>query len=299
MGGVTALKRGRIGKRRIMVVCHMDEPGLIISGVTDEGYLKFKLVGAIDERVLVSKRVRIGGDKVRGVIGMKAIHLQKKKERETTVAPSELFIDIGAKSKKDALKKIHLGDYAAFDTECGNLGDCVKGKALDSRIACYALMEALKYDYEDDVYACFTVQQEIGMRGAQIAAYAVKPDFAVVLGSVCAADTYGVEKTERGAVLGNGAVLSLMDSRAIFDRAVTDKIAAAAKAEDIKVQINESSVGTSCGGGVIMSGSGTRAVTAAVACRYSHTPVCAAQRGDIEALKDLTVLILKKAGDFI
>ena len=107
MGGVTALKRGRIGKRRIMVVCHMDEPGLIISGVTDEGYLKFKLVGAIDERVLVSKRVRIGGDKVRGVIGMKAIHLQKKKERETTVAPSELFIDIGAKSKKDAPKKIH------------------------------------------------------------------------------------------------------------------------------------------------------------------------------------------------
>lgn len=301
MGNIIALKRGKNAEKRkkIMAVCSTDEPGMIVSGVTDAGYIKFKLVGNIDERVLVSKRVRVGESKVKGVIGMKAIHLQKRSERENTVAPSALFIDIGAKSKEDALKSVKLGDYIAFDTEFSALGDCVKGKALEGRIGCFALMEALKESCDDDIYACFTSQLEVGMRGAQIAAYAVKPDLAVILGSAVAADTYGVDKTEQTVTLGKGAVLSFMDARAIFDKEITDKITDMAKKEKIAVQPKEGSVGSSAGGGVILAGEGTRAVMAAIPCRYSHTPVCVVNKDDINALNALTIMILKKAGELI
>lgn len=301
MGNIIALKRGKKAEKskKIMAVCSTDEAGMIVSGVTDAGYIKFKLVGNIDERVLVSKRVRVGENKVKGVIGMKAIHLQKRSERENTVAPSALFIDIGAKSKEDALKSVKLGDYIAFDTEFSALGDCVKGKALDGRIGCFALIEALRESYDDDIYACFTAQQEVGMRGAQIAAYAVKPDLAVILGSAVAADTYGADKTEYGASLGKGAVLSFMDARAIFDKEITDKIADMAKKEKIAVQPKEGSVGSSAGDGVILAGEGTRAVMAAIPCRYSHTPVCVVNKDDINALNALTIMILKKAGELI
>ena len=138
------IKKAVTAVKKIAVAVNMDEPGFIISGVTEKGYLKFKAVGNIDPRKIISKKVVIGADKIKGVIGMKAIHLQTKSERENVVAVSKLFIDIGAKDKEDAEKYVKLGDYVTFDTEFMQIGSNVKGKALDRSGICTSLIDAIE-----------------------------------------------------------------------------------------------------------------------------------------------------------
>ena len=149
--------------------------------------LKFKAVGGIDTRVLVGKRVRIGKDGVPGVIGYKPIHLQDSTERQSTVKKSGLTIDIGAKDRDQAEQSVSVGDTAAFDYDPVEFGDHkVMAKALDDRVGCVILTELLKSRYSFDLYGCFTVQEEIGLKGAKAASYAVVPDVAIILeGTTC------------------------------------------------------------------------------------------------------------------
>lgn len=296
MGNIIAHKCGK-SEKKLMVAAHMDEPGYIVSEITETGYLKFKSVGRIDPRVIVSKKVLIGDSKVKGVIGMKAVHLQKKTERENVVNISDLFIDIGAKNKKDAQSYVSAGDYIAFDTEFADLGKIIKGKALDSRIGCACLIELLKQDLESDIYAVFAVQSEIEGRGAGVAAYSVNPDFAVIIDTVEAADMFGTQPHEKAAVLGNGAVVSYMDRRAIFDRQATDKIAGLAEEHGIKTQQKNSAEGSYDSKAVQTARDGAVTVNIAIPCRYSHTPVCMASKQDIDAVSELTALILKSGGE--
>lgn len=267
MGNLIAVKHGK-SERKIMLVSHMDEPGYIVSEITDTGYIKFRAVGKIDPRTIISKRVSIGENKIKGIIGMKAIHLQKKEERENVVNVSDLFIDIGAKDKKDAQKKVSLGDYIAFDTEFREIGDLIKGKALDARISCVCLIEALKQSYDCTVYAVFAVQGEIDGRGAGVTAYDINPDTAVIIDTVEAADMFGVKPHEKKAILGDGAVVE----KSVF------------KTSDA------AAVQTACGG--------TKVVRVSVPCRYSHTPVCMASKSDIQSALELVSLFVKN-GDTI
>ncbi len=186
MGNVIAYKKGSDSGKKIAVAVNMDEPGFIISGVTEKGYLKFKAVGNIDPRKIISKKVVIGADKIKGVIGMKAIHLQTKSERENVVAASKLFIDIGAKDKEDAEKYVKLGDYVTFDTEFMQIGSNVKGKALDRSGICTSLINAVEKEYKYDTYMCFLVQSEVGARGAKIVSHRINAD---VILSVSSAET--------------------------------------------------------------------------------------------------------------
>lgn len=270
MGNVIAFKQGRTDKR-VMITAHMDEPGFIVSEITDSGYLKIKTVGTIDPRVIVSKRVRIGDTKVKGVIGMKAIHLQKKAERENTVSVSDLFVDIGAKNKADALKSVQTGDFIAFDTEFKDLGANIKGKALDSRMGCACLIELLKCEFEYDIYAVFAVQSEIEGRGALVAAYDIAPDATIVISTVEAADMFGTKPHERAAILGNGVIMS---------STADNPLSPDAKA-------------------ILTAGRGTSIVNIAIPCRYSHTPVCMVSKSDIgDALERITS-ILRNGGEIL
>lgn len=174
MGNIIALKRGDDSSKTIAVTANMDEPGFIVSDITDSGYIKFKAVGEIDPRKIISKKVVIGKDKVKGVIGMKAIHLQTKSERENVVKASKLFIDIGAVSKKEAKKCVSLGDYITFDTSFTEIEDRFKGKALDRSSVCTALINALKSKHQYDLCACFLAQHEVGARGADIVTHRKK-----------------------------------------------------------------------------------------------------------------------------
>lgn len=298
MGNVIVLKKGQRHDKKIMLSAHMDEVGLIISGVTEKGFLEFKTVGGIDTRVLISKRVRIGS--VKGIIGMKAIHLQKKEERENVPAIRDIYIDIGAKDKDEALSHIQIGDYAAFDTEYADFGtDKIKAKALDDRIGCAVLLDILKQECEYDRYICFLVQEEVGLRGAQIAAYRIKPDIALVLESTTCSDVFGSKEHEYATTLGGGVVVTFMDRGTIVEESYRSWLYQNAVQEAIPVQYKRTTMGGNDAGAIHKSCGGVKTASLSVACRYLHSPVSVASKKDIRAMRDLTSLFIKRVGELI
>lgn len=298
MGNIIALKKGN-GKK-VMLAAHMDEVGLIISGITDKGYLKFKTVGGIDTRVLISKKVRIGDKKVRGVIGMKAVHLQSAAEREQVPKVESLTIDIGAKSKEEAKKRVSIGDYAAFDTEFSDFGtDKIKAKALDDRIGCMLLIEALKKKCEADIYACFTVQEEIGCRGAEVCAYTVKPDIALVLEGTTCFDVYKSEEHTEVTTCGGGAVLTVMDGTMIADKRYREFLYKSAKEKNIPIQYKRMASGGTDAGIIHKTREGVKTAVLAVACRYLHSPALVASKKDILSTGNFVEMYLDNIGGII
>ncbi len=285
MGNVIALKRGRKSGKKIMLVSNMDEPGFIVSGVTDKGYLKIKNVGSIDSRVIISKKVIIGSG-VKGIIGMKAIHLQKKSERENTVATEDLFVDIGASSKKNALKKVNLGDYVTFDTEYRETERRICAKAID-RAGCACLIAAADSECEYDTYFVFSTQKEVEARGARVAAHRIQPDVVVTVGTVETADMYGVDRDMRCAVLGKGAVIADADKTMLADKRLTEFLKKLAGNSGICIQESKGIKNKSVGGAVQTAANGAAVCGISIPCRYSHTPACMADKHDIEQAKKL------------
>ena len=296
LGSVIAFKKGKTGEKTVLIAAHMDEVGLIVSSVTDEGFLKFKPVGNIDARNIVSKCVKIGND-VDGVLGMKAIHLQQKEEREKVVAAKDLYIDIGAKNKTDALKRVKLGDYVSFATKAFRLGSNICGKALDGRSGCACLIELMKQEYDNDVYFIFTAQREVGMRGAMTAAHGIKADRALVIEGVEAADMYGVKDKEVTARLGCGVCVDFMDKHAIPDRRMAESLYQFLEYAGVNAQRKQSATGLTDAGGIQRSREGVATACIAVPVRYSHTPACMISKKDLDAAMRAAEIFIGKAGD--
>lgn len=294
MGNLIALKKGRKGEKRIMAAAHMDEVGFIIKEITDKGYLKFDMVGGIDSKILVSKRVCIGKDAVPGVIGIKAIHCQSKEEREGKIDYKRLYIDIGASSKEAAEKKVSLGDYAVFAPKYLDLGDNIVSKALDDRLGCMILIRLMQEEYDDDVYFCFTVQEEVGIRGARTAAYRIRPDYTVVVETTTCNDVYGSKEREYNTRFGGGAVLTLMDGTSISDKELITNLYRRATEAAIPVQYKTLARGGNDTGSMQTAVGGARSISLSLACKYLHSPVCMANKKDIEALYDTTKLFLQE-----
>jgi putative aminopeptidase FrvX len=291
LGNILA-KKGKTGPK-VMVDAHMDEVGLMIVHIEKNGFLRFVSVG-VPAAVLASKRVLIGKNKVPGVIGTKAIHLQQPKERQSITPIDQLFIDIGAKSKEDAESKVHIGDYAVFDTKFEELSeDVVKGKAFDDRVGCAILLEALKDPWENvQLCASFSVQEEVGLRGAKVAAYTFEPDMAIALeGTVCA-DIPG-EKDFYATKMGEGAVLSFMDRTTISSRVMVDHLLNLAREKAIPVQFRESTSGGNNAGAMHQARAGCPVATISVPCRYIHSPVSLLSKKDMEAAKSLLIEFLR------
>ena len=181
LGNLIAVKKGKNqANHKVMISAHMDEVGMIITSVTSDGMLRFAPVGGIDSRVLIGRSVLVG-EKMYGVIGTKAVHLQSPEERKTAVKSDDLFIDIGAIDKEDALKHISLGESVCFDSPFVSFGNgFLKGKAIDDRFGCALMIRMIQSDLEYDTTFVFCVQEEVGLRGAKAAAYTVNPDFAIV-----------------------------------------------------------------------------------------------------------------------
>ncbi len=299
MGNLIAFKKGKKGGRTVAVTANMDEPGFIVSGITDKGYLKFKTVGTIDARKLVSKKVVIGDNRIKGVIGMKAIHLQTKSERENVVPADKLFIDIGAKNKTDAQKYVSLGDYVTFDTEFKILGDNIKGKALDRSGACRALIKALENEYDCDMYACFLVQHEVGARGAKIAAHRLNADAVITVSTADTTDMHGCEDENSGCKIGGGVVINYADKGVIADKELTDSMIKSAKKAKIKMQIKVLGQWSGDAGAMQTNGFAVKCLSAALPCRYSHSPVSIMSLDDIKNTAGYISLFLNKIGDMI
>ena len=295
LGNLICLKRAAGApecQRKVMIAAHMDEVGIMVVHIEGNGFLRFRPVGGIDPRVLLSKAVLIGEKIVPGVIGQKAIHLLKEHERKQVVSVDQMFIDIGAKDKADAEQAVKVGDYGVFATRFASLGPTMKGKALDDRAGCAVLAELLRGGpYPCDVYGVFTVQEEVGLRGAQVAAYAVKPDVAfVVEGTVCddSPKKTDVSPTTR---LGAGSAISIADRSAIADRRLVQFLVDTANRVGLPYQFKQPLIGGTDAGRIHLSREGVPTVALAVPCRYIHSPVSLMSQADF----DNTVALMKAA----
>ena len=288
LGSIIAFKKGKNRSvKKLMVDAHMDEVGLIITSITSDGFLGFSAVGGIDTAVLMFRRVRIGN--VDGVVTGKPIPLISLEERKKLPKPESLYIDIGASSKEEALKLIRIGDRAVICGEYAQMGSKIKAKAIDDRAGCAILISLLAKDSDYDFYATFSVQEEVGLRGAKAAAFTVEPDSAVVLEATTAADIAGVEDSKRVCVLGNGPAISFMDRATVYDRGYYD----AAMNSGIKCQPKAAVAGGNNSGAVHLSRGGVRTLAISVPCRYIHSPSCVADTEDIENAARLAEYMIK------
>lgn len=268
--------------RRVMVCAHMDEVGMIVRGILDNGLISYSQSG-VDPRVVISKRVVIGRDDVEGVIGAKAIHLQSRSELSRALPHDELYVDIGAKDKEDAKKYVKLGDRIAFTTRFEKLGgDMVKAKALDDRVGCAILLELLKNDYACDFWAVFTVQEEIALRGAKTAVYTARPDVALILEGTTANDMPKAKDNEFVTRVGFGPAVTFMDGGTVTKPKMFRALQAAAKEAGIPYQLRQGSRGGTDGGAINPALDGCVVGGISVPCRYIHSPASIASVKDIE-----------------
>lgn len=284
--------------KKLMFVAHMDEVGVMVNEITDDGYLKFDPVGGIIARVLSGRNIVIEGEngKVKGVIASKAIHLQTPEERETLTPISKMYIDIGATSKEDAEKYVSVGDVGTFDTDFVRFGKDnrkIKSKAIDNRIGCALLIEIMREIYGRelayDVYFTFTCCEEIAVSGAQILAQTIMPDVAVVYESTAVSDVYGVSEAENVATQGDGGVISFMDRGTIYDRNLVDNVLTYAKNNGIKAQIKRLVSGGNDASHIHKSGKGVKTITVSAPTRYIHSQSCVVDIEDYESMKSLGV----------
>ncbi|MDD6484431.1 MAG: M42 family peptidase [Clostridiales bacterium] len=288
MGNLTAFVRGERHDKKLAVITHMDESGFIVSDFTEKGYIKFKNAGNIDPISIISKRVKIN-NKIPGVIGMKAIHLQKPDERKNIVKVKDLFIDIGEESRGDAMLLVDKGDYLTLDTEFREIGGMVKGKAL-SRAGVYCLMRAMEKKPRYDTYFVFTVQKEIGSRGAAAAAHRIDADLTVLADTVPSTDMYGV-KESRGPQLNEGVIIECADKKMIGDTKIVGTLNHIAEKNNIKHQIKSNT--DVFGDFALQYGAGAKKCAAVkIPVRYADTPVQLAALSDIEAACELLRILI-------
>ena len=212
MGNLLVRKEGKVpSSRAVMLAAHMDEVGLMVVSIEESGHLRFKPLGGIDSRVLVSKRVRVGPEGIPGVIGAKAIHLQKAAERKPFES-DQLYIDIGAKDREEAEKHISIGAYVSFDTRCVSIGEgFFRGKAFDDRAGCAALLELLRRITACRLTPPSPFRKRLGYGGARVAAYTLQPQLALALEATAAADTPDTKEEFNATTLGKGPALTFMD----------------------------------------------------------------------------------------
>lgn len=239
MGNVLAIKRGKSPKRA-MVAAHMDEIGFIVTHIDDDGFVRFHTLGGFDPKTLSSQRVIIHGkEDVFGVMGSKPIHLMKPEERTKAVPISEYFIDTG-RSAEEVKRLISVGNPITRDRDLIVMGDCVNGKSLDNRVSVFILIETLRalkdQEVPYDIYGAFTVQEEVGLRGAISSAGHINPDFGFGLDVTIAFDVPGAQAHEAVTKLGNGAAIKVMDGSTICDYRMVNYMKEVADKHDIPWQ---------------------------------------------------------------
>ncbi len=295
MGNLMVFKKGTVTpSRRIMLCAHMDEVGLIVTGITKEGCLRFAQAGGLDRRILLGKKVSVGPEQVLGVIGTKAFHLTTAKQREVLPPMEEMFIDIGAGSREEAQAQVHIGDLVSFDATSVRFGnDLFKSKAIDDRVGCAVMLELLESDLPCDCWFTFTVQEEVGARGAETAARTVKPDITLVLEGTTAADLPFNEGAERICSLGKGVVIPFMDRSTIYDKTLCRLLQKLAEDHSIAWQTKSLLTGGTDGSAIQRSEAGSAVAALSVPVRNIHSPACVVKCSECEDQLRLARLFLQ------
>ena len=292
LGNVIAFKKGKSSAKTVMADAHMDEVGLYVNHIGDEGLIKFTTLG-IDPRVVNGRRVLVGPKRVKGVLGTKPIHLQSAEERTIAPAMERMYIDIGAKDGGEAKRHVNVGDTVIFDSDFVEFGeDCVKARALDNRLGCAIQLEAMKHQPYYDTCYVFSVLEESGGHGARVATMAVEPDVAIVIDTTSAADHVEKPVKARSCIPGNGAVIFLMESSTYYNPLSVQKAKAIAERAGVRWQHKTVTLGGLDSGSIQRTGYGVETIAIATPCRYIHSASCTAKKGDMEETLKLMIALL-------
>lgn len=300
IGNLVAHKKSKANPvPKVVLSAHMDEVGLFITEITSEGYLKFQTVGYIDVNILVSKPIIINNN-IYGVIGSKAIHLQKPEERKQSFLIDQLYIDIGASSKEEAEQHVKLGDYAAFTTTFETFGSGFwKGKALDDRAGCAVIMELLTKDFSCDLATVFTVQEELGLRGSKVISNSLEADLAIVIETTSAMDIQDNYRENWIVELGQGPACSLMDQATIYNPNLIKKTVELAERNAIPIQLRQGTAAANDAGNIHLAGIGIPTITISIPCRYIHSMSSVIAQTDYDNCLDLLNCILNNIEEYI
>lgn len=294
MGNLIVFKKGaKSTGNKLMLCAHMDEVGLIIRAITEDGYLKFSCVGGIDRRVLLGKRVAVGDKKVTGIIGLKAIHMTSPEERKRVPKLEEYYIDIGAKDKEEAETLVNIGDCGVFVSDAVEFGNgMLKAKAIDDRVGCAILVKLSEEELPMDCTFVFNVQEEVGTRGAFGSAFSVTPEIAMVLEGTTAADNPALDEHCQVCWPGKGPVISWMDGSAVYDRDLFEMLRDLADQNNVPWQMKHYLAGGTDAGAIQRTKEGVRVTGISAAVRYLHAPSSVASISDMEYMLTLARLFI-------
>lgn len=303
LGNVIAVKKGQRNPdgKRVMVAAHMDEIGFIVTHIDENGFLRFHTLGGFDPKTLTAQRVIVHGKKdLIGVMGSKPIHVMSQEERNKLPKTTDFFIDLGM-PKEEVEKYISIGDPVTRDRELIEMGECVNCKSIDNRVAVFILIEALKNlkNPAYDVFATFTVQEEVGIRGANVAAHSINPDFGIALDTTIAFDVPGAQVHEKVTELGKGTAIKIMDAMTICDYRMVAFMKQIADQEKITWQPEILTAGGTDTAGVQRMGKqGAIAGAISIPTRHLHQVIEMAHKSDIQGSIDLLVACLEKVDTY-
>ena len=293
MGNVLAIKRGK-GDKRVMLAAHMDEIGFMVTHIDDKGFIHFHTLGGFDPKTLTAQRVIIHGTKdIIGVMGSKPIHLMTPEERGKKMQTTDYFIDTGL-PKEEVEKIVSIGNPITRERQLIEMGECVNCKSIDNRVSVFILIEMLRalkdQEVPYDIYGTFTVQEEVGVRGAQAATMAVNPDFAFCIDTTIAFDVPGAKASEMITKLGAGTAIKIMDSSVICDYRMVEFMKQIANKHNIPWQPEVlTKGGTDSAAMQKLSAGGAITGAVSIPTRHIHQVIEMAHKRDIQLSIDLLV----------
>lgn len=299
MGNLIAVKRGAEGAQRVMLSAHMDEIGFYVRHIDDKGFLRLQNVGGFDTRNLFARPVTVhasGGGDVVGILNpaTKPVHIANEEERKKIPKMEEFTVDLGLDAET-VKERVRIGDPVTLLAEFRDLGEVVTGKALDDRASCWVAVEVLKRLQipKFEVHAVFSVQEEVGLRGATTGAYGVEPDVGIALDTTLAVDTPSIPEEVRVTRLGGGVALKVMDSSSISHRPLLDTFIELAEREGIPYQLEILPLGGTDAGAIQRSRRGVPTLTLSIPSRYVHTVTEMVSKADLRAAVDLLCAYLQ------
>ncbi len=302
MGNVYAIKRGK-GDKKVMIGAHMDEIGFIVTHIDDNGFIRFHTLGGFDPKTLTAQRVLIHGKKdIIGVMSSKPIHVMSPEERNKVAKTKDYFIDTGL-TAEEVKEIVSIGDPITREREFIEMGNCVNGKSLDNRLAVFILIETLKnlkdQEVPYDVYGVFTVQEEVGIRGANVSALRINPDFGFGLDTTIAFDLPGAAAHEKITELGKGTAIKIMDASTICDYRMVQFMKQTADKHAIKWQPEILTAGgTDTAGIQRMTEGGSIAGAVSIPTRHLHQVIEMAHKEDIKGSIDLLTACMQDIDSF-
>lgn len=292
MGNLIVNKKGETEpENKVALFAHMDEVGFIVTYIHENGFVTVAPVGGIDNSALFGKKITVNGNI--GVVGSKAIHQCSGDEAKKTPDISDMYVDFGFESKKIAEKYLSLGDCGYFKSDYIEFGnDMIKSKALDDRLGCAIMIELLQKKSKINYTCVFTVQEEVGTRGAVASAYTVKPDYAIVIETTTASDIPDTPENKKVCRVGDGAVVSFMDRGTVYNKELYKKVREIADKNGILNQTKTVVAGGNDAAAIHKSAGGVKTVAVSLPCRYIHSASSVGCKKDMEAVKALCEVLV-------